>query len=261
MHPARGRARVLLARPALELRGAVRLILQRGAVGAVLVMAACADPAPARLGTGAQAPHADVPVVEPSPSAPDAHSTSVVSIETSPCSIAPGERSSLSATIVLPDGSPPLVEPITYAWTAPAGWDVHGEGAQVEVVALERGAEPSSHIELEVRDGSGLRMTGRALVRVAGAAPGVRVVVTATPNPVTAGGVVEVQPNLEGVPDPHELVWEVPDGWRLVPAADGHSVRLTAPDRAGEAALVRLRVRVGGEDVHRAEVPITVVGG
>ncbi len=186
----------------------------------------------------------------------------VVTIETDPCTVAPGTTATLAAAVVDAAGAAlPLAEPVTYTWTAPQGWALRGSGPEIQVVAPVDG-EPEVTVGLEIRDGSGRTLTGQARVRVGSSADGSsQLTVTAAPNPVAPGGVVTIEASWTGLLDgpDAEVSWQAPSDWSLQLDEGGRRGRLTAPRTPGQSATVRVQVRHGAE-VRDTEVPLTIAG-
>ncbi|MBN2799441.1 MAG: carboxypeptidase regulatory-like domain-containing protein [Deltaproteobacteria bacterium] len=147
----------------------------------------------------------------------------ISSLSASPPVVRRGGEIALSTDATDPDS-----DPLTYTWTAPEGWTLTGQGADVLLTAPDL-AGAIGQVALVVEDPYGGMAGGHITVMTSpNQAPSIASL-SAAPNPVSPGGEVSLFLSANDPDgDPLDVTWRIDDpAWSLVPAGDRATV--TAP--------------------------------
>ncbi|MFN7134318.1 MAG: Ig-like domain-containing protein, partial [Myxococcales bacterium] len=172
----------------------------------------------------------------------------IASLVASPPQTRPGGVINLAVLADDPNG-----DALEFTWTAPNGWTLVANGPSATLTAPNAWSA-TGVASVEVDDGFGLKVTGRIVVSTTANSAPVIASLSAAPTTVRRGGTLTASVSASDADgDALAYAWTVPAGW--TGSSTGSSITLTAPDQAGESAVLEVTVS-DGTDARKASVSI-----
>ncbi len=177
----------------------------------------------------------------------------ITSLTATPPQTAPGGTLSASVGAQDPNG-----DALTYTWTAPQGWTLSGSGPTVQLTAPNQAGQAGS-LSVQVSDGFGGSVSSSILISTAANRGPLITTLSALPPSVPRGGSIALSANATD-PDGDTLTytWTAPAGWTVVAGTPG-SATVSAPNQAGQTAVIQLEVRDPSGLSSRASVVVSTV--